>query len=67
MDILNTVSLESNTQIIINFDGGDLNCSVFISLRGLRPHPVSGIRWKIIDTKSSTLPLTLGLQQVLRE
>ena len=25
MDILNTVSLESNTQIIINFDGGDLS------------------------------------------
>ena len=25
MDILNTVSLESNTQIKINFDGGDLS------------------------------------------
>ena len=25
MDILNTVSLESNSQIKINFDGGDLS------------------------------------------
>lgn len=25
MDILNTVSLESNSQIRINFDGGDLS------------------------------------------
>lgn len=28
MDILSTVSLESNSKIKINFDGGDLSCII---------------------------------------
>lgn len=31
MDILNTVSLESNSQIKINFDGGDLSSNADLS------------------------------------
>lgn len=46
MDILNTVSLESNSQIKINFDGGDLSLlftggKIGHDYRGLLrvPHP----------------------------
>ena len=54
MDILNTVSLESNTQMKINFDGGDLSSDAGLFLS---PHPCEYGSSPLIKLCSSSNPM----------